>query len=116
MINESGYENGECYLIISDDTVIYVDGEKSDISMIEVGQSIKAVYTGGIEEIYPSMINEVIEIIAEHPSGTERNLVAGENTITLDGVTMEVTKYSDTSVTVMITNDTDMNIRCGEDF
>ena len=34
----------------------------------------------------------------------------------LDGVTMEVTKCSDTSVTVRIVNDTDKDIRCGSDF
>ena len=34
----------------------------------------------------------------------------------LDGVTMEVTECSDTSVTVKITNDTDKDIQCGEDF
>lgn len=34
----------------------------------------------------------------------------------LDGVTMEVTECSDTSVTVKITNDTDKDIECGEDF
>ena len=65
LINESGYENGECYLNVSGGTVIYVDGEKSDISMIEVGQTIKAMYTGGIEETYPSRINEVTEITAD---------------------------------------------------
>lgn len=65
LINESGYKNGECYLNVSGDTVIYVDGEKSDISMIEVGQIIKAMYTGGIEETYPSRINEVTEITAD---------------------------------------------------
>ena len=86
LINESGYENGECYLILSDDTVIYVDGEKSDISMIEVGQIIKARYAGGIEEIYPGKINEVIEIMVEHSSETEGILAVGENTITFDGV------------------------------
>lgn len=65
LINESGYENGECYLNVSGDTVIYVDGKKSNISMIEVGQTIKAMYTGGIEETYPARINEVTEIIAD---------------------------------------------------
>ena len=74
LINESGYENGECYLTISDDTVIYVDGEKTDISMIEAGQTIIAMYTGGIEETYPGMIKEVKEIIAEYPSATEENM------------------------------------------
>ena len=34
----------------------------------------------------------------------------------LDGVTMEVTECSDTSVTVRIVNDTDKDIQCGEDF
>lgn len=34
----------------------------------------------------------------------------------LDGVTMEVTECSDTSVTVKITNDTDKDIECGSDF
>ncbi|MBD5503912.1 MAG: hypothetical protein HDR09_09270 [Lachnospiraceae bacterium] len=34
----------------------------------------------------------------------------------LDGVTMEVTKCSDTSVTIKITNDTDKDIECGSDF
>lgn len=34
----------------------------------------------------------------------------------LDGVTMEVTECSDTSVTVRIMNDTDKDIQCGEDF
>ena len=34
----------------------------------------------------------------------------------LDGVTMEVTEYSDTSVTVRIANDTDKDIQCGADF
>lgn len=65
LINESVFENGECYLIVSEDTVVYIGGEKSDTSMIEVGQNIKAMYTGGIEEIYPGIINEVTEIIVE---------------------------------------------------
>ena len=34
----------------------------------------------------------------------------------LDGVTMEVTECSDTSVTIKITNDTDKDIECGSDF
>ena len=34
----------------------------------------------------------------------------------LDGVTMEVTECSDTSVTVRIVNDTDKDIRCGTVF
>lgn len=34
----------------------------------------------------------------------------------LDGVTMEVTECSDTSVTVRIVNATDKDIQCGEDF
>lgn len=34
----------------------------------------------------------------------------------LSGVTMMVTKSSDTSVTVRITNETDKDIQCGEDF
>ena len=34
----------------------------------------------------------------------------------LAGVTMEVTEYSDTSVSVRITNDTDKDIQCGSDF
>ncbi len=34
----------------------------------------------------------------------------------LDGVTMEIVEYSDTSVTVRITNDTDKDIQCGSDF
>ncbi|MFG6344849.1 MAG: hypothetical protein K1W35_14040 [Lachnospiraceae bacterium] len=65
LISESGYVNGENYLIISDDTVVYIGGEESDISKIEVGQVIKAVYIGGIDEIYPGRVNGVIEIIVE---------------------------------------------------
>lgn len=38
LINENGYENGENYLIVSEDTVVYIGGEESDISKIEVGQ------------------------------------------------------------------------------
>lgn len=34
----------------------------------------------------------------------------------LDGVTMKVTEYSDSSVTVRIVNDTDKDIMCGSDF
>lgn len=34
----------------------------------------------------------------------------------LAGVTMEVTEYSNTSVSVMITNETDKDIQCGSDF
>ena len=34
----------------------------------------------------------------------------------LVGVTMEVMEYSDTSVSVRITNDTDKDIQCGSDF
>jgi len=34
----------------------------------------------------------------------------------LVGVTMEVTEYSDTSVSIRITNDTDKDIQCGSDF
>ena len=34
----------------------------------------------------------------------------------LDGVTMEVTEYSDTGVTVKIVNDTEKYIQCGDDF
>ena len=34
----------------------------------------------------------------------------------LAGVTMEVTEYSNTSVSVRITNDTDKDIQCGSDF
>ena len=94
LINESGYENGECYLTISDDTVIYVDGEKTDISMIEAGQTIIAMYTGGIEETYPGMIKEVKEIIAEYPSATEGNIAADEEMITFTGVIIDHTLES----------------------
>ena len=41
---------------------------------------------------------------------------SSDGTTSLDGVTMEVTEYSDTSVTVRITNNTDMNIMCGSNF
>ena len=34
----------------------------------------------------------------------------------LVGVTMDVTEYSDTSVSIRITNDTDKEIQCGSDF
>ena len=34
----------------------------------------------------------------------------------LVGITMEVTEYSDTNVTVRITNDTDKDIQCGANF
>ena len=34
----------------------------------------------------------------------------------LDGVTMEVTECSNTSVSIKITNDTDKDIECGSDF
>lgn len=94
LINESGYENGECYLTISDDTVIYVDGEKTDISMIEAGQTIIAMYTGGIEETYPGRIKEVKEIIAEYPSATEGNIAADEEMITFTGVIIDHTLES----------------------
>lgn len=65
LINESGYENGHCYLIISDNTEIYVDSKKVDISGIEIGQTIQAVYVGGIEESYPGKINKVTKITVE---------------------------------------------------
>ncbi len=65
LINESGYESGECYLIVSDNTEIYIDDDKVDVSSIEVGQTIQATYSGGIEESYPSKINEVMKIIIE---------------------------------------------------
>ena len=89
LINESGYENGECYLTISDDTVISVDGEKADITMIAVGQTVKAMYTGGIEEIYPSRIKEVKEIVAENPSASEENPGADEEMITFNGTIID---------------------------
>ena len=44
------------------------------------------------------------------------NTVLSADTSLLDGVTMEVTECSDTSVTVRIVNDTDKDIQCGEDF
>lgn len=44
------------------------------------------------------------------------NAILSTDTSLLDGVTMEVTECSDTSVTVKITNDTDKDIECGEDF
>ena len=91
LINESGYENGECYLTISDDTVIYLDGEKVDISMIKAGQIIKAIYTGGIDDTYPSRIGSVKEVIAEYPSATEGNIATGEDMITFDGVIIDNT-------------------------
>ena len=58
---------------------------------------------------------------AEEPTEADNQMTGNETdtdiSSSLDGVTMEVTEYSDTSVTVRITNDTDMNIRCGgEDF
>ena len=58
---------------------------------------------------------------AEETNGVDSQMTENETDTdvpsSLDGVTMEVTEYSDTSVTVRITNDTDMNIRCGgEDF
>lgn len=65
LINESDYENGEYYLIVSDDTVVYIGGEKCDISMIEVGQTVKAMYIGGIDEVYPGRVKRVSEIIVE---------------------------------------------------
>ena len=44
------------------------------------------------------------------------NATLSADTSLLDGVTMEVTECSDTSVTVRIVNDTDKDIQCGEDF
>ena len=44
------------------------------------------------------------------------NATLSIDTSLLDGVTMEVTEYSDTSVTVRIVNDTDKDIECGSDF
>ena len=89
LINESGYENGECYLTISDDTVISLDGEKADITMIAVGQTVRAMYTGGIEETYPGNIKDVKEIIAEHPSATEEKPGADEDMITFNGTIID---------------------------
>lgn len=65
LINEAGYQNGECYLIVGKNTEIYIGDDKGDISNIEVGKTIKAIYSGGIEESYPSKINNVIKIIVE---------------------------------------------------
>lgn len=89
LINESGYGNGECYLTISDDTVISLDGEKVDISMIKAGQIIKAMYTGGIDDTYLSRIGGVKEVIAEYPSATEGNIAAGEDMITFNGTIID---------------------------
>ena len=44
------------------------------------------------------------------------NAVLSADTSLLDGVTMEVTECSDTSVTVRIVNNTNKDIQCGEDF
>lgn len=65
LINEVGYKNGECYLIVGNNTEIYIGDDKADISSIEVGRTIKAIYSGGREESYPSKINEVIKITVE---------------------------------------------------
>ena len=59
--------------------------------------------------------NSAEESIGADNKMTENEIDTDEPS-SLDGVTMEVTEYSDTSVTVRITNDTDMNIRCGSDF
>ncbi len=64
---------------------------------------------------------------AGDPAGTDSQIVENtEQTDTaekdidvsspLDGVTMEVTECSDTSVTVRIANDTDKDIQCGSVF
>lgn len=62
MINLDDDKDSECYLAISDDTVIYIDGSEYDISMIKVGQSVKAEYNGGLDEIYPPIARGVTEI------------------------------------------------------
>lgn len=59
--------------------------------------------------------NSVEEPIGADSQMTENEIDTDVPSL-LDGVTMEVTEYSDTRVTVRITNDTDMNIRCGSDF
>lgn len=65
LIDISDHENGECYLMISDDTEIYIGDDKVDISSIEVGQTVQAFYSGGIEESDPGKINEVNKITVE---------------------------------------------------
>lgn len=65
LINMSGYENGECYLSVSEITEIYMGDNKVHISSIEVGQTVQVMYSGGIEESYPGTINEVIKITVE---------------------------------------------------
>ena len=57
------------------------------------------------------------QILGNVNQDTEKIRTDTDGPSSLDGVTMEVTEYSDTSITVRITNDTDMNIECGgEDF
>lgn len=56
------------------------------------------------------------EAASENIDDVVSNEVDTDVSSSLDGVTMEVTEYSDTSATVKIMNDTDKEIRCGDDF
>ena len=53
LINETGYENGECYLIVDENTEYYIGNNKSNISCIGVGKTIMVLNSGGKEENYP---------------------------------------------------------------
>ena len=94
--------------------IIKVDGTETEILIagnktISInGVSYRTEYAS--TEALTSFAKDILSSTTEE-IGTDTDVPS-----LLDGVTMEVTEYSDTSVTVRITNDTDMDIMCGEDF
>ena len=94
--------------------IVKVDGTETEILIagnktISInGVSYRTEYTS--TEALTLFAKDILSSTTEE-IGTDTDVLSP-----LDGVTMEVTEYSDTSVTVRITNDTDMDIMCGEDF
>ena len=77
---------------------------------LKIDTVVRITCTSGFAESAPHY-GTLISITEMGESDIDTNVLSP-----LDGVTMEVTEYSDTSVTVKITNDTDKDIQCGSDF
>ena len=63
LINESPSRRSLCKINLTK-AAIYLDGKKSDISNIKLGQTVEVTISGGICESYPAVANDVIKFCA----------------------------------------------------
>lgn len=64
LINADGDADGDTYLSVNDDVILFVDGSIAEISDLQEGQAVAAIYSGEISESYPCTAEDVSVVIA----------------------------------------------------